>query len=62
MALGLGNASKIALVFLLAVFPIILNTMEGAVTVNGSLVNAGRVYGVNGIALGFNRLHHLLVA
>lgn len=53
LALGLGNASKIALVFLLAVFPIILNTMEGAVTVNGSLVNAGRVYGVNGIALGW---------
>ncbi|MCD5345691.1 ABC transporter permease [Agromyces sp. S2-1-8] len=53
LALGLGSASKIALVFLLAVFPIILNTMEGAVTVGGSLVNAGRVYGVNGLALGW---------
>ena len=53
LVLGLGSESKIALVFLLAVFPIILNTMEGAVTVSTSLVNAGRVYGVNGIALGW---------
>ncbi|WP_127794815.1 ABC transporter permease [Agromyces sp. LHK192] len=53
LILGLGNESKIALVFLLAVFPIILNTMEGAVTVSPSLVNAGRVFGVNGIALGW---------
>jgi NitT/TauT family transport system permease protein len=52
LILGLGNESKIALVFLLAVFPIILNTMEGAVTVSTSLVNAGRVFGVNGFALG----------
>ncbi len=53
LILGLGNESKIALVFLLAVFPIILNTMEGAVTVSPSLVNAGRVFGVNGVALGW---------
>ncbi|WP_022892838.1 ABC transporter permease [Agromyces subbeticus] len=53
LVLGLGNESKIALVFLLAVFPIILNTMEGAVTVNASLVNAARVYNVNGVALGW---------
>lgn len=53
LVLGLGNESKIALVFLLAVFPIILNTMEGAVTVHTSLVSAARVYGVNGVALGW---------
>lgn len=53
LALGLGSESKIALVFLLSVFPIILNTMEGAVTVSASLVNAGRVFGVNGVALGW---------
>lgn len=53
LVLGLGSESKIALVFLLAVFPIILNTMEGAVTVHASLVNASRVYGVNGLALGW---------
>jgi NitT/TauT family transport system permease protein len=52
LILGLGNESKIALVFLLSVFPIMLNTMEGAVTVNNSLVNAGRVFGANGLALG----------
>ncbi|MFC0680598.1 ABC transporter permease [Lysobacter korlensis] len=52
LILGLGSESKIALVILLAVFPIILNTMEGAVTVSASLVNAGRVFGFNGWALG----------
>ena len=52
LILGLGNESKIALVFLLAVFPILLNTMEGALTVNRSLVNAGRVFGANGVRLG----------
>ena len=52
LILGLGAASQIALVLLLAVFPIMLNTMEGALTVNRSLVNAGRVFGANGIALG----------
>lgn len=52
LALGLGSESKIALVFLLAVFPILLNTMEGAVTVPTSLVNAARVYGVRGLPLG----------
>jgi len=53
LALGLGSESKIALVILLAVFPILLNTMEGAVTVNPSLVNAARVYGAKGIGLGW---------
>jgi ABC-type nitrate/sulfonate/bicarbonate transport system permease component len=52
LALGLGSSSKIALVFLLAVFPIMLNTMEGVRTVGGSLIRAARVYDVNGVALG----------
>ncbi|WP_053204450.1 ABC transporter permease [Jiangella muralis] len=52
LALGLGSASKIALAFLLAVFPILLNTMEGVETVNGSLIRAGRVFGFRGPALG----------
>ena len=50
--LGLGNSSKIALTFLLAVFPILLNTMEGVQTANQSLVRAGRVYGFRGLAMG----------
>ncbi|WP_159618661.1 ABC transporter permease [Ruania rhizosphaerae] len=53
LALGLGSESKIALTFLLAVFPILLNTMEGAVTVSPSLVRAARVFGVRGPALGW---------
>jgi len=53
LGLGLGSESKIALVILLAVFPILLNTMEGAVTVSPSLVNAARVYGARGAALGW---------
>ncbi|TQM11593.1 ABC transporter permease [Pseudonocardia kunmingensis] len=52
LVLGLGNSSKIALVFLLAVFPILLNTMEGVETVSPSLVRAGRVFGFHGVALG----------
>jgi ABC-type nitrate/sulfonate/bicarbonate transport system permease component len=52
LILGLGSASKIALAFLLAVFPILLNTMEGVETVSSSLVRAGRVYGFRGVALG----------
>jgi ABC-type nitrate/sulfonate/bicarbonate transport system permease component len=52
LALGLGSTSKIALVFLLALFPILLNTMEGVRTVGGSLIRAARVYDVNGVALG----------
>lgn len=52
LALGLGASSKIALVFLLSLFPIMLNTMEGVRTVSPSLVRAARVYDANGIALG----------
>lgn len=52
LGLGLGSASKVALVFLLAVFPIMLNTLEGVETVSTSLIRAGRVFGANGIALG----------
>lgn len=52
LILGLGSASKIALAFLLAVFPILLNTMDGVETVNSSLVRAGRVFGFHGTSLG----------
>ena len=52
LAFGLGNTSKIVLVFIMSVFPIMLNTMEGVQTVSDSLVRAGRVFGANGAALG----------
>ncbi len=42
---GLGLMSKVTLVFLLAVFPIIINTMEGVRHVDKTLVNAGKVFG-----------------
>lgn len=52
LAFGLGDTSKVALVVLLAIFPILLNTMEGAAAVSGSLVDAGRVFGLKGIPFG----------
>ncbi|MGH2380242.1 MAG: ABC transporter permease [Candidatus Limnocylindria bacterium] len=51
LALGLGPPSKIALVFLLGVFPIALNTIEGVRTVDPSLLKAARVFGLRGVGL-----------
>lgn len=45
LGLGLGATSKIAMVFLLVVFVVLTNTMEGARTVDRSYVWAGRVFG-----------------
>jgi NitT/TauT family transport system permease protein len=42
------SASSVALVFLLAVFPILLNTIEGVRTVDPAMIRAGRVYGARG--------------
>lgn len=52
LVLGLGMSSKIALTILLAIFPILLNTMEGVQTVNPSIIRAGRVFGFRGLAMG----------
>jgi len=51
LALGLGAPSKVFLVFLLGVFPVLLNTIEGVRTVDPSLIRAGRVFGTNGFRL-----------
>lgn len=51
LALGLGPPSKVFLVFLLGVFPICLNTIEGVRTVDPSLIRASRVFGTNGIRM-----------
>lgn len=51
LALGLGLSSKVALVFLLAFFPIVLNCVDGVETMNESFVRAGRVFGFSGPAL-----------
>jgi ABC-type nitrate/sulfonate/bicarbonate transport system permease component len=45
LALGLGSTSKVFMVFLLGVFPVTLNTMEGVRTVDPSLIQAARVFG-----------------
>ncbi len=44
-ALGVGIASKIAIVFIAAVFPVLFNTYSGIVTVDGRLVEAVRAFG-----------------
>ena len=44
-ALGLGLASKIAIVFIGAVFPVLFNTYTGMTTVDGRLVEAVRAFG-----------------
>jgi ABC-type nitrate/sulfonate/bicarbonate transport system permease component len=51
LAFGLGPPSKVALVFLLGVFPIALNTIEGVRTVDPSLLKAARVFGLRGVGL-----------
>jgi NitT/TauT family transport system permease protein len=43
--MGIGAGSKIALIFLSAFFPIALNTMTGARTVDAILLRAARSYG-----------------
>jgi len=44
-ALGVGIASKIAIVFIGAVFPVLFNTYTGMTTVDGRLVEAVRAFG-----------------
>jgi len=42
---GLGNSSKIAVVFLSGLFPVLMNTFSGVRTVSAQLVEVGRAYG-----------------
>lgn len=49
--LGLGMTSKVALVFISAVFPILLNTATGLRVVNSNLLDVGRCYGANRLRL-----------
>ena len=42
---GLGMASKIAVVFLSGLFPVLMNTFSGVRTVSAQLVEIGRAYG-----------------
>ncbi|HJR93207.1 MAG TPA: ABC transporter permease [Acidimicrobiia bacterium] len=45
IAFGLGGASKIAVVFTMATFPILINTMHGMKSVPTLLVQVAKVYG-----------------
>lgn len=45
--LGIGLESKVAMVFLGAVFPIVINVMTGVRTTDGTLVQCARVFGAS---------------
>jgi NitT/TauT family transport system permease protein len=45
--LGIGLASKIAIVFLGAIFPILVNTITGVRTVEADFIKAARSFGAN---------------
>ncbi len=47
MWLGFGSPSKVAVIFLMAVFPIIINVWTGAAAVDETLLRAGRVFGAS---------------
>lgn len=42
---GLGMSSKVAIVFLSGLFPVLMNTFSGVRTVSANLVDVGRAYG-----------------
>lgn len=46
--LGIGVASKIAIVFLTAVFPILINTVAGLTTTDRNLLDVARSFGATG--------------
>ena len=48
LILGFGNSMQLTIIVLSAVFPMMVNCMEGVKTVDPSLIRAGRVFGTNG--------------
>lgn len=47
LVMGFGNSMQLTIIVLSAVFPIMVNCMEGVKTVDPSLVRAGRVFGTS---------------
>jgi ABC-type nitrate/sulfonate/bicarbonate transport system permease component len=47
LILGFGNSMQLTIIVLSAVFPMMVNCMEGVKTVDPSLVRAGRIFGTN---------------
>ncbi len=50
---GIGDAQNIYIIFLAAVFPIMLNTMEGVRDVDQQLIRAARTLGANRFTIAF---------
>lgn len=53
LILGFGNSMQLTIIVLSAVFPMMVNCMEGVKTVDPSLIRAGRVFGANGVQMYF---------
>jgi NitT/TauT family transport system permease protein len=51
MALGFGYESKVAIIFLFAVFPILINGWVGARSVDQTLMRAGKIFGARRLDL-----------
>ena len=51
LVLGFGNSMQLTIIVLSAVFPMMVNCMEGVKTVDPSLVRAGRIFGANQVQL-----------
>lgn len=51
MALGFGYESKVAIIFLFSVYPILINVWVGARSVDQSLMRAGRIFGARRLDL-----------
>ncbi len=49
--LGFGHGSQVTVVFLLVVFPVLVNVMAGAASVDRTLIQAGRVFGATRMSL-----------
>lgn len=47
LILGFGNSMQLTIIVLSAIFPMMVNCMEGVKTVDPSLVRAGRIFGTN---------------
>jgi ABC-type nitrate/sulfonate/bicarbonate transport system permease component len=47
LIMGFGNSMQLTIIVLSAVFPMMVNCMEGVKTVDPSLVRAGRIFGTN---------------
>jgi NitT/TauT family transport system permease protein len=49
--LGIGVGSKIAIIFLTSVFPILINTIVGLTTTDRTLIDVGRAFGARDVQL-----------